>query len=171
MKKVAGFILVLAFSSSVFATEEKVVESVRAVCQSPSQQGKYWNVEGKGDAGANALIRLIGVSINGEASFTKGEWEGVQQVLKSDQHKDNARYWDCIEKLTPLFLEKFAPAKPVQSNKRKTDSTQKTKSVATNHPTPTPAKNTPAIGNVTGDQNVTGNTTGGDMNINFGVKP
>ena len=127
MKKVAGFILVLAFSSSVFATQDQVVENVRAVCQSPSQQGKYWNVEGKGDAGANALIRLIGVSINGEASFTKGEWEGVQQVLKSDQYKDNARYWDCIEKLTPLFLEKFAAAKPVKSNKTKADSTQKTK--------------------------------------------
>ncbi len=123
MKKVAGFILVLAFSSNVFATEDKVVESVRAVCQSPSQQGKYWNVEGKGDAGANALIRLIGVSINGEASFTKGEWEGVQQVLKEQQSADNASYRDCAVKLTPLFLEKFAAAKPVNSSKTK----QKTK--------------------------------------------
>ena len=116
MKKWAGFVLGLVLSSSVLALD-KVTENVQAVCLSPSQQGNYWNVTAKGDINAEGLVRVIALGINGEAIFTKGEWEGIQQVLKEHQAGDNDSYRKCAEKLTPIFLEKFASIVPITSTK------------------------------------------------------
>jgi hypothetical protein len=173
MKKSSSFILALVLSNNVFALD-KVTENVQAVCLSPSQQGKYWTVTAKGGAEANGSIRLITAGINGEATFTKGEWDGVQQVLKDHQAGDNESYRKCAEKLTPLFLEKFATAKPVaksaNTNKAQAKTVQKNQAVATKNP-PTPAENsqnTQTIGTVTGSQAVIQNEVKGDANINFG---
>ena len=166
MKKIASFMFVFAFSNNLFAAN--VVESVQAVCLSPSQQGKYWKVDAGGKAEANGLVRLIGVAINGEASFSKGEWEGVQQVLAEQRSADNANYRDCAKTLTPLFMKKFTATKPVKPNKGKNDAAQKN-NAATPPAAPATSSNT-----VTGDQNVTGtpiNTGGGDVTFNFGAKP
>ena len=113
MKKIAYFILTLILSYSAFASDlETITQNVKSVCQSPAQAGKYWNVTSTGKADATGSIRLASVGVNGEARFTKGEWEGVQQVLKEQQSADNANYRDCAVKLTPLFLAKFAASAP-----------------------------------------------------------
>ncbi len=107
--KTAAIFLGLVLSSSALATDlDNIVKNVQAICLSPSQQGKYWNVTTTGKVGANAIIRLIDVGANAEATFTKGEWEGVQQVLKEQQSLENKNYRDCVSKLTPLFIEKFS---------------------------------------------------------------
>jgi hypothetical protein len=80
-----------------------VVESVKNVCQFPSDQGSHWTVTIRGDG--NARVKLIGVS--GEAEFSKSEWSGVQQVLREHQARDSRSYRDCARALTPLFLDRF----------------------------------------------------------------
>lgn len=107
MKKLIGFVIALALSNSTYAVES-VVDSVRAVCHAPSQQGKYWKVTANGGIDAKGSIRLLVAGIDGEAAFTKEEWDGVQQVLKEHQANDNESYRRCAAKLTPLFLEKAA---------------------------------------------------------------
>ncbi|MFI3221142.1 MAG: hypothetical protein QX189_18810 [Methylococcales bacterium] len=159
MKKIAGFVLGLAASSSAFAADlDAIVKNVQAVCQSPSQQGKYWNVSTGIDGGVNGIIRLVNIGINGEATFTKGEWEGVQQVLKEHQAGDNESYRKCAEKLTPIFLEKFAPATSENPNNEKSTASK------------TASQNTQSFGDITGGQNFIQNGGTGDTNINFGSK-
>jgi hypothetical protein len=142
MKKIAGLIFTLVVSNSAFASDlDTITQSVKSVCQSPSQAGKYWNVTATGKADANGSIRLASIGVNGEATFTKDEWEGVQQVLKAQQSADNASYRDCAVKLTPLFLAKFAASAPADksADTHKTNPPQKTKSSATKF---APAKTT-----------------------------
>jgi hypothetical protein len=116
MKKVAGFVLGLLLSSGVMADNmAAIVKSVQTVCLSPAQQGKYWDVSVKGGIKADGSVRLVAAGINGEATFTKGEWEGMQRVLKKDQLDDNKRYTHCAEYITNLFLEKFAKKKEVEN--------------------------------------------------------
>jgi hypothetical protein len=132
---------------------DKVTENVQAVCLSPSQQGSYWNVSAKGGVNAEGLVRVIVLGINGEATFTKGEWEGVQQVLKEHQAGDNDSYRKCAEKLTPIFLEKFAP---VSSNSHDETATA----------SKTDSRNTQIIGNITGGRNTIQNEVH-DVNISL----
>ncbi|MCX7108587.1 MAG: hypothetical protein NTX45_00370 [Proteobacteria bacterium] len=113
MKKIAYFVLTLIVSYSAFASDiDTITQNVKSVCESPTQAGKYWNVTATGKSDAKGSIRLASIGVNGEATFTKGEWEGVQQVLKAQQSADNASYRDCAVKLTPLFLAKFAAPTP-----------------------------------------------------------
>jgi hypothetical protein len=136
MKKVICIILNLVIGSSVFASDiDTITQNVKSVCESPSQAGKYWNVTTTGKVDAKGSIRLASIGVNGEATFTKGEWEGVQQVLKEQQSADNANYRDCAVKLTPLFLEKFAgpaPTSAVIANETIPKTKAKTKSHANN---------------------------------------
>jgi hypothetical protein len=65
-------------------------------------------MEGAGQGKAKINIKLVGeVGGTGTVTLSRGEWEGVQQVLQEKQADENARYRDCGERLTPLFLEKF----------------------------------------------------------------
>jgi hypothetical protein len=65
-------------------------------------------VEGAGQGKAKINIKLLGeVGGTGMVTLSRGEWEGVQQVLQEKQADENARYRDSGERLTPLFLEKF----------------------------------------------------------------
>lgn len=86
-----------------------VTNSVKEVCQAPSKEGRYWTVEGDGSGGGKLTVRLADANIQGRAQFTKGEWEGVQQVLKEHQIEDNRDYRGCVKALTPLFIGKFVP--------------------------------------------------------------
>ena len=159
MKKAASLILTLVASNNVFATDlDTITQNVKSVCQSPSQVGKYWNITATGKADATGSIRLASVGVNGEATFTKGEWEGVQQVLKAQQSTDNANYRDCAIKLTPLFLEKFGATKPTNHNKAKSNPAKKTKT-----PTSQPSGNHQETH---GDKSPVINSNG-DVNINY----
>lgn len=107
------FLLLAVIASGQESTFTKqVVDSVRSVCQAPGEQGKYWEVEatGKGDVNLRVLKTLPGVGVEGKVRFSKGEWEGVQRVLREHQARDNADYRDCAKTLTPLFL-KHVPQK------------------------------------------------------------
>jgi hypothetical protein len=138
MKKVTCLIFTLAVSSSVFASDiDTITQNVKSVCESPAQAGKYWNVTATGKADAKGSIRLASIGVNGEATFTKGEWAGVQQVLKEQQSADNANYRECAVKLMPLFLAKFAASAP------------EAKATATNQHKPNrPAQHKPAASNL-----------------------
>ena len=121
MKKVICLILNLVVFNSVFASDiDTITQNVKSVCESPTKAGKYWNITATGKADAKGSIRLASIGVNGEATFSKGEWEGVQQVLKEQQSADNANYRDCAVKLTPLFLEKFvAPTSAAKATETK----------------------------------------------------
>jgi hypothetical protein len=121
MKKVAGFMLISVLSHSALADNMDVItKNVQAACLSPSQAGKYWTATEEVKGGINGLIRLVTAGINGEATFTQGEWNGVQQVLQTDRAGDNKGYRQCVEKLMPLFLEKFTAPAPVTHSQTKT---------------------------------------------------
>jgi hypothetical protein len=102
--------LVVFFAYPVYAqdTSDKIVDNITRVCRAPSERGKYWEVKGGGQGTAKINIKLLGeVGGTGTVTLTQGEWEGVQRVLQEKQADENARYRDCVERLTPLFLEKF----------------------------------------------------------------
>jgi len=91
-------------------TSDKIVENIKAVCLAPSEQGKYWKVEGAGQGKAKVTVKLFGeLGGTGTVTLTQGEWEGVQQVLREKQADDNASYRACVTYLTPMFLENFVP--------------------------------------------------------------
>lgn len=120
MKKYIGLLPVLVLSNSAFAIDtDKITESLERVCLTPSQQGKYWTVTTKGSVEANSVIRWIVAGIDGEATFTKGEWDGVQQVLKSAQAGDNDSFRKCVRDLAPLFFKRFE-ATDANTNKSQT---------------------------------------------------
>ncbi|MGH8615766.1 MAG: hypothetical protein ACREYF_28070 [Gammaproteobacteria bacterium] len=96
------------------ALMEAITNNVRAVCQSPSDQGRHWSVKAKGDGGTTIGLRHIAnLNVKGEAEFSKEEWQGVQQVLKKQQLDDNKDYRACARELTPTFLEKFVPGSEI----------------------------------------------------------
>jgi hypothetical protein len=98
---------------------DKITKNIKDVCQSPDSKSKYWDVSVKAGGSTNKIVKLIGIGVTAEAIFNKKEWEGVQKVLRSDQAKDNINYRECVSKLTPLFINKFATAKSHQKNKQK----------------------------------------------------
>lgn len=133
---------------------EAITNNVRAVCQSPSDQGQHWLVKAKGDGGATIGLKLMNIgSAKGEAEFTKEEWEGVQQVLKEQQLDENKDYRACARALTPKFLEKFVPS----SEAAKVMSTDTSKGSNAVYQSST-GKQSPNI-STSGD---------GDVNVNFG---
>jgi hypothetical protein len=123
---------------------DAITNNVRAVCQSPSDQGKHWSVKAKGDGSVTIglkFAKLANLNTNGEAEFTKEEWEGVQQVLKEQQSDDNKDYRACARELTPKFLEKFNPDS--ESSKGEADSVSQSSS----------GPNSPNVNNIKGNIN------------------
>lgn len=90
---------------------EAVSRNVKDVCQSPSEKGRYWDIDIEGGGEARVRLKLANLGVSGQAEFTKGEWEGVQQVLKEQQAEENKNYRECAQKLTPLFIEKLVPSR------------------------------------------------------------
>jgi len=104
-------IFVIVFPSYSFSKDDEMnslVENIKKICQSPSERDSYWNVSLKGDG--KARIKFIG-AVSGEADFSKGEWSGIQRVLKAHQKDDSKNYRECAKELTPLFIDKFSTEK------------------------------------------------------------
>lgn len=158
--KTAAFFLSFTLSSSAFALDN-AVENIQALC-GLAKQGKYSQIQSKAQIQADGSVKLASVSGKGEISFSKGDWDGVNQVLQAHQAGDNENYRACVANALPYFKSKVVTTKPTASPSKK--AVAKPAAVESD-------KKTQTIGNVTGDQNVTGNTIGGDANINFGVKP
>ncbi|MFZ2726575.1 MAG: hypothetical protein WAX77_10015 [Methylococcaceae bacterium] len=154
--------LLLAFNTNAFALD-KITENIQAVCLSPAQQGKYWDVTIKGGINADGSVRLIALGINGEATFTKGEWDGLQRVLKEHQAGDNDSYRKCVIEVMPFFKNKFASKTTTKKSAAKTSPSSKASVIKSdakenNH-------NTQTIGNITADKVVNVNEINGDLNM------
>ncbi|GEM_PF-4063437 len=113
----SGIMLVVFIASQANAANpkdikliESITKNVKELCQAPSSRGKFMDFQIKGGGEVQVkLLKLLGSPrASAKATFDKGEWEGVQKVLQSQQAYDNANYRQCAEKLTPLFLKKFA---------------------------------------------------------------
>jgi hypothetical protein len=90
-------------------TEISVKDVVKDLCLSPSERGKYWEVQVQGEGNSTInIVKILGkAGVAGELKFNKREWQGVQQVLREQQAAENADYRQCAKQLTPLFLQKF----------------------------------------------------------------
>jgi len=82
--------------------------AISSLCNAPGGQGKYWEVEatGKGDVNLTLFNKEPGIGGEDKVRFSKGEWEGVQRVLREHQAPDNANYRRCVMTLTPLFINR-----------------------------------------------------------------
>lgn len=101
------------------ASMKEIKDNIKDVCQAPSNRGKFWEVSVKGNGEANVKLKLlsgVNTKLAGEASFKRGEWEGVLQSLQAAENSD---YRGCVKKLTPLFLEKFVPKTSSDNNVQK----------------------------------------------------
>lgn len=92
-------------------TMENVTKNIIEVCRAPADSNKYWDIKIESSGDTKVKLKLADINISGQAEFSKGEWQGVQRVLKEQQAQDNASYRDCAKSLTPLFLNKFFPEK------------------------------------------------------------
>ena len=88
-----------------------VTESIINVCKNPSEPGKYWDIkiEGNGDAKVRLKPNIEGGIT---ATFNRQEWSGVQRVLQKDELVKQKMHYECVEKLTPIFLDKFVSSSP-----------------------------------------------------------
>ena len=110
------------FSHAAEVSIDQITESVRRVCLVPGDAGKEWAIKAAADGAVKVNFKIAGEGkIEGNAGFTRSEWEGVQRVLKEKQADENARYRQCAEKLTPIFLDKYVSTSP---NVKTTPSTQ-----------------------------------------------
>jgi hypothetical protein len=146
-----------------------------------AKRGEYAQIQGKAQLQADGSVKLASIGGKGEISFSKGEWDGVNQVLQAHQAGNLHDYRACVANTLPYFKSKVVTAKPKTAAPKKAVAVPKktvaaTKPAATSStknaaPEPDVEQSIETTGDITGDQNVTGNNAGGDMNINFGAKP
>lgn len=81
----------------------EITEAVRKLCGATGKRSEF-TVKGGGSVGASKAVSLVvDGKVSGEASFTNEEWDGVRAV-----QNDSAGYTSCVQKLTPIFIDKFA---------------------------------------------------------------
>ena len=117
MKKLAGVVLGLVFSHIALADYK---DDILDLC-SIAKKGNFSQIQAKGHLQADGSVKLATLGGKGEVSFSKGEWSGVQQVLKEHQVTDNVTARDCVIKLMPYFKSKVAatPAPKVVNKPQK----------------------------------------------------
>ncbi len=118
MQKIITILIALSFSHNVFALDS-AVENIQALC-GLAKQGKYSQIQGKAQFQANGSVKLASIGGKGEISFSKGEWDGVQQVLKDHQAGNLKDYRACVSNTLPYFRGKVvtpAASKPVKPKK------------------------------------------------------
>jgi cell division septation protein DedD len=133
MQKIITILMGLTFCHSAAANYK---DDILELC-SVARQGNFSQIQAKGQIQGDGSIKLATLGGKGELSFSKGEWNGVQQVLKDHQATDNVSARDCVLKLMPYFKSKIAtPHVPQKSASKSTvkANTAKAKPVAT--PTP-----------------------------------
>jgi len=111
MKYIYGLITMsMIFTQSAFAevTSAEVVKNIQGVCLAPGQQGERWDVKVQASGDVKVGLKLAGrAGVDANVDFTKSQWEGVQQVLREQQQKDNANYRECAKNIAPLFINKI----------------------------------------------------------------
>jgi len=127
-------ILLLLIDTSIFAKENEyldLVEAIERLCGAPKKESStFYTTKLNGKASID--VKIIGLA-DGEASFSKKEWNGVQRVLQQEQLKDNKSYRSCSLSLTPLFIEgmkKKEKAKQLAKEKAEKLAKEKAKQLA-----------------------------------------
>ena len=88
-----------------------ITNTLKQICHVPSRRGEYWDVKLSGQG--EAKVKLLGLDL--EATLSKGQWNGVREALTPEgQVADRASARECIQKLAPIFIEKFAGASSYQ---------------------------------------------------------
>lgn len=105
--KILTYLLPLIIVSQIIQadTMELITKNIKSVCASPDQKSKYWEVKAEGKN--NMDIKLLGMENTLKGTISKGEWEGIQTVLKKQQAKENQNYRECVKYLTPIFMNNF----------------------------------------------------------------
>lgn len=102
----------LSFSTQSYALtaeEAKIVrESVIEICRGGSLTGKSSSIQVKAEGKVTTVLfkKLAEAGLNGEAKFSKEEWEGIKPLVP--ETFDSNAYVKCVTELTPKFLEKFS---------------------------------------------------------------
>lgn len=104
--------LLLVCLASTSALAESLLDwttSIRSLCMSPDQPGKYWDVNAHGNVEGAVRVKLIGnASANTGVTFSKGEWDGIQKVLKEQQADEHKNYRDCVRDIVPMLKDKVS---------------------------------------------------------------
>lgn len=114
------FILtIIFFIISTYANADENLEitnNIRSVCMAPDKKGEYWDVDTNIDT--KVKVKLLGIKTDIQGNFSKGEWDGVQKVLKNQQAKEHKNYRECVKYIAPLFLSpRFKQSKKTESKK------------------------------------------------------
>lgn len=117
----ASLILVVISPSSSAVSLVDWTASIKSLCMSPDQPGKFWQIDSQASAGGDVQVKLIGKAEAGAGvTFSKGEWDGIKKVLQEEQASENKNYRDCIQAIVPLLKDKLSentkglePNKPV----------------------------------------------------------
>ena len=143
MQKILKILLGLTLSQNVFALDA-AVENIQALC-GLAKQGKYSEIQGKAQLQADGSVKLATLGGKGEISFSKGEWDGVSQVLQAHQAGNLKDYRACVANALPYFKSKVvtpAPAKSTSKPAAKTPVKPDKSSAAAKPVTPPPPKPT-----------------------------
>jgi len=80
------------------------VDAARVACGGKGSSVDL-RVKGSGSAESGRVIAQMigaGARVSGEAEFSKAEWDGIESM-----RKEPARYAECVQKLIPMFLDRF----------------------------------------------------------------
>lgn len=108
-------LLCLPFAINASATESdgasmnEIILGVQKLCGG-SGSGVDFTVSGNAAVAASKAVAIVvNGKISGSAVFSKSEWDGVRAV------RDDAKsYTQCVQSLTPTFIDKFAKQKKVE---------------------------------------------------------
>jgi hypothetical protein len=110
MQKIFKILIVLIFSQNVFALDP-AVENIQALC-GLAKEGKQSEIKGKIQLQADGSVKLATVGGKGELSFSKSEWDGLQQILWAKQPDSAKTYTECVKNALPYFKSKVATPPP-----------------------------------------------------------
>lgn len=92
--------------TSAGASMVEIVGGVQKLCGG-SGSGVDLSVVGNTSVSTSRAVSLVvNGKIAGEATFSKSEWDGVRAM-----RDDSKTYAQCVQALTPLFVDKFSKKK------------------------------------------------------------
>ncbi|MCX7113219.1 MAG: hypothetical protein NTX45_24530 [Proteobacteria bacterium] len=127
MKTLIVLILGLFFSNYAMADYK---EDILELCL-VAKKGDFSQIKAKVHLQADGSIKLFTAKGEGEVNFSKGEWDGIQQVLKEHQVANNVNARDCVKEIMPYFKEKKISPRASTSKQKKLNKTNSIKTKST----------------------------------------
>lgn len=86
---------------------ELVSREARSLCAPSSESGRAVRAGGDIDASMKSVIlrRLLGAEAGFQGEVEFEEWDGVQQVLRDQQHFENEGIRTCVQAILPILAE------------------------------------------------------------------